>query len=296
MTFDIRHVRISTLRYERMIILATTSTRCLPPPHHSFPLFLGPLGAAFGSPYRLDYVGHHNQFFPIGHIGDKREGAITTDQGRTTVEEAFGSKYSPIIHLALGHEKHNIVHVLDEVPRKHLTLVADAVIVRKPERSIRSKPIAIGTLLGDCPVVCVTSDEWLGFVHCGRPEAMDEPSVIEVFLTTWPSPTEETEIYVGPGICGRHYGLKTLDEKYNPYKTECPFEGEVGFDLAQFILATIADINSDLVCNTVNNGTCPYCQREAGEEAWASDQWFKRNRSGEFSPRDWAAFIYNPTQ
>lgn len=276
--------------------MTSTRTNTYPSAHHSLPLFLGPLGAAFGSQYRLDYVGHHNQLFPIGHIGDKRESAITPDQGRTTVEEAFGSKYSPIIHLALGHEKHNIVHVLDEVPRKHTTLVGDAVIVRKPVRSIRSKPIAIGTLLGDCPVVCIASDEWLGFVHCGRPEAMAEPSIIEAFFAAWPSSAEETEAYIGPGICGRHYGLKTLDEKYERFKTDCTLDGEIGFDLARFILATMADIDSDLVCNTVYDGTCPYCQREAGEEAWASDQWFKRNHPGELSPRDLAAFIYDPTQ
>ena len=273
----------------------STRTNTYPPAHHSFPLFAGPMGAAFDNPYRLDYIGHHNQFFPVGFIGDKRDGATTPDDARQIAEAVFGSKYDPIIHLALGHEKHNLVQVLDEVPDKHATIVGDAVIVRKPADGIRVKPIAIGTFLGDCPVVCVASKEWLGFVHCGRPEAMAEPSVIEAFLEAWPSPTEETEAHIGPGICGHHYGLKTLDEKYGRYGTNCAFEGEVGFALAWFILATLIDRNIELSRKTVNSGICPYCEREKGNAEWASDQWFKRNRPGEHSPRDWAVYTYTPS-
>jgi hypothetical protein len=248
-------------------------------------------GLGINAHHVLSYYKHDDKKFRIGHVGGS---LISADLGRAEVETKFRDDYPNIVHLALaphegnGSVGHNHVEYLGK-PKGFNTVVADAVIAEKGDYSL-----AVEVFVADCAVVCFASSTHFGFAHCGRPEAMANPSIIENFLTAWPCAPEETFAYIGPTICGEHYGLDFVPEEYMRFTTKCAFPDKTGFSLSGFILLKILDFNTKLYNNTEVNGICPYCRLKDGDERWTSDQWAKMHPDEGPAARDCAMFTYNP--
>lgn len=283
--------------------MASTRTRTFPQPHDSFELLFG--GAFPGKRHVLDYIGHHSQFFPIGYIGG---GSINAAQARTIIEEVFGEhKYGPIIHLALApHDGslgfgHNNVHVLDETPRKHTTIVGDAIIVRK-ER----KPFVIETLLGDCACIIASSSTYAGFIYCGTPELFAVPSILANFWSAWSDRclTDDTRVFLGPCITARNYAYNAdkVPDGYKDFVVACDshktlFDEGYTFGLAEAIAYDIR--RWGFLGSFDQSNVDPFTENLNGNHAWASARYhqYMKNVLGQgdgLSPRDCAFFHYTP--
>lgn len=217
-----------------------------------------------------------SQKFPIGYIGDKNTPA---ELGRTVVEQALGEGFGLIHNLMLNHTGHNIVDVQPDVASVKslynnpgsISLICDGLIIPRT-----GDPFVVQTFLGDCACVVAWSDEWVGYMHVGRPEVMAEPSVIENFFKKFPSKPQDTRVWIGPCIAGPHYELLEIPEKFRLFKDKTIW-GTQGFEIEFAIGNQIVKYGLIGGCNFSSANICPYKANEDGNHTWAaSDQWYRR--------------------
>lgn len=266
-----------------------------PEPHDVFQLFTTTWPRETHS---LSYIGH-GENFPIGYIGG---GEISADEARQVVEREFDGK---IMHLALApHDGtngvgHNGICPFITPPAEITsTHVGDAIIVRKGLGSIR-----IDTFVGDCAVIICTSNEWLGFIHCGMPELIAEPNILDRFQQFWPVPMAETSIFIGPCISGKwfSYDPEKIPDRYKsfvlqPGEDGNAFDDQCTFGLNLAIQRTVEDWHPmSLSISDVD----PFQENVEGRNYWASARyaWFQKIFLGigdGLSPRDCAMLLYRP--
>ncbi|MEI6144189.1 MAG: hypothetical protein WCP91_01165 [Candidatus Berkelbacteria bacterium] len=262
-----------------------------PQPHRRFE----PFNFLSGS-HALDYI-RHTDDFPIGFIGG---GPIGPTQARATIEESYQMKYGPIIHLALaphdgslgfGHDK---VVVLNGLPDKHTTIVADAVVVPKI-----FGPFAVETLLGDCSCNIVANPDWIGFIHAGTPELFE--GLLDNFEGEWRY-MDQSHVFMGPCITGRNYAYdpEKVPEKYKSFLLEADgsdtiFDDGYTFGLAEAVYSELDKWGAASLDNCLVD---PFTENLGGG-GWASARYYQflknvRGAGDGLSPRDMALFHFEP--
>lgn len=230
----------------------------------------------------LDYL-HTDDELKLGEINNPN---TPVDKAIAEIERVAGEEYGPIYTLRLGpHPCHNIVLSIGEC-KKSGCFTGDALIVRRS-----NEKFSIATFVGDCPVIIVANPTYIGFIHCGRPELMDD--ILPAFFSSWNNPNSDPDIvFVGPGINGKYYELPQIPNGLERFKTETIWKTQ-GFDLLGLIKHQLKYAGRDDVSWS---GIDPYQKRLDGDTAWASDQWYKKdNVPGEqASPRDCALLTYKP--
>lgn len=237
----------------------------------------------FGLEKTLTYL--HGFFLPeIGRIADQSINAIPASNARQIIENKVGQNYRPMIHLDLSGKIHNVVELLKEEPNNHLTLIADAVIIKK------DWPVAIDTFLGDCTCNIMVGPEHLGFIHAGRPELFD--GIIEHFFEKWPDALAETAVFMGPGICGKHYEVPNLEPikgtELTQFACRSKWNGP-GYDVKAALKFQLAKYLEKQNIQDVN--ICPFCEIEKGNTEWASATFYKLQNEidpnfPKYTPRD----------
>lgn len=215
-----------------------------------------------------------SQRFPIGYIGDRNTPARLA---REQIDRSLAGNFGLIYHVELAHPNDNVVKIQSEsdfvesfTTHTSMTFSCDGLIVDK-----NNKSFMIETLLGDCACIVVWSDDWVGYMHVGRPEIMEKPSLIHHFFSKWPGNPESTHAWMGPCITGDHYELPQIPKEFQDFATETEW-GTQGLDLNRIILAQLKmEGLSDQVITNVNID--PFSVLEFDDHTWAaSDQWAKR--------------------
>ena len=231
------------------------------------------------------------QKFPIGNIIDRNTPA---DIGRMVVDETLGRDFGIICHVQLAHDRHNIVEIISDVALldeatdgafPSITVPCDGLIVPK-----KGCPFVVETFLGDCACIVVWSENYIGYMHVGRPEVMAEPSTIEKFFEIWPSSPEETSVWIGPCIGGVHYELPMISERFKMHSCETIW-GSQGFCLLPAIISQIGGYIKHSVGDPKFKvvDVEPFSENESGDHSWAaSDQWYRRKG------RELGFSIYSP--
>lgn len=233
--------------------------------------------------HTLTYI--HGATLPeIGRIADQNIDAIPANQAREVIENKTGPNQSPIIHLDLSGKPHNNVELLETMPNNHLTLIADAVIIKKDWQ------VSIATFLGDCTCDIVEGPEHLGFIHAGRPELFD--GIIDKFFEKWPDDLSKTTVFMGPGICGEHFEVPRLDTiagtDLMQFACKSKWNGP-GYDVKAALKFQFAKYLEEQNFKDIN--ICPFCEIEKGNTEWASATYYRLQNEIDpsfprYTPRD----------
>ena len=233
--------------------------------------------AIFNGEMIISYL-HQSELFPLGEINNCKTPAETD---RLLLEDTADFDFGPIAQLILAkQEAENLVHVYDAVPKLHQRLFVDGAIGPYGQ-------MAFSTLLGDCASIGVIDKATgvAGFMHCGRRELWD--GLIPNFFKQWPGDPRTTVTMIAPVICSLHYELldtSTIEGTSLERFISNTVWGTTGFDLKSGIVAQISACGYGGF-HLQSSHICPFCERDKGHLQWASDQWFKKNRPGQFSPR-----------
>lgn len=218
-----------------------------------------------------------SQQFPIGYINDRNTPA---DLGRVVVDKTPLRHFGLIHHVQLAHNKHNVVVGMAKVEVTEnqidravpsVTIPCDGLIITRS-----GKPFVVETFLSDCACVVIWSKDHVGYMHVGRPEIMEDQSVIETFFTLWPCRPEETRVWIGPSIGGKYYELPQIPDDFKSYAIETIW-GTQGFCLLPAIVDQIRFFGLVNVRDITATGIDPFALNLSGDHSWAaSDQWYRR--------------------
>jgi copper oxidase (laccase) domain-containing protein len=228
--------------------------------------------------------------FPIGNVQDPDTTAVAA---RIAIEQTIGKAYGPIVHMSLAHKEHNQVLVLNEMPNSHTTVNCDSIIFPRWWR------ISLETLVADCACIVVMGFDHMAFMHVGRPELFG--GLIQSFMQKWPDSPEETSLFIGPAICGKHYELPDISAvagtDLDRFACKTVWDTQ-GYDVTSAIEWVFADHGVDQIlrfnCGIPNAHDCPFCARLGGATRWGSDQYCRvkgLDPEHPYSPRD-CAFLH----